>query len=81
MNSSIIEALQIMIIGIVIVVLFLIILVYVMKLVAAIVAQVDKLMPPPKTEAAPLPSAVQASGNDKMTAIAIALAHIHIAKK
>ncbi len=52
-----------------------------MKLVAAIVAQVDKLMPPPKTEAAPLPSAVQASGNDKMTAIAIALAHIHIAKK
>ena len=81
MNSSIIEALQIMIRGIVIVVFFLIILVYDMKLVAAIVAQVDKLMAPPKKEAAPLPSAVRASGNHQMTSIAIALAHIHIAKK
>lgn len=81
MNSSIIEALQIMVIGMGVVVLFLIILVYVMKIVAAIVAQVDKLMPPPKEEAAPLPTAVNTSGNDKMVAIAIALAHIHSSKK
>lgn len=81
MNSSIIEALQIMVIGMGVVVLFLIILVFVMKFVAGIVAQVDKLMPPPKEETSALPTAVQSSSNDKMVAIAIALAHIHSSKK
>ena len=46
MNSSIIEALQIMLIGMGVVVLFLIILVFVMKIVSSVVAQVDKLIPP-----------------------------------
>ncbi|MCZ9894044.1 OadG family protein [Brachyspira hyodysenteriae] len=50
MNSSIIEALQIMLIGMGVVVLFLIILVFVMKFVAGIGGQADKLMPPPKEE-------------------------------
>ena len=76
MNSSIIEALQIMLIGMGVVVLFLIILVYVMKLVAGIVAQVDKLMPPPQEE---IPTSVPSApiSSDKMVAVAIALAHVH----
>ena len=54
MNSSIVEALQIMLIGMSVVVLFLIILVFVMKIVASVVAQVDKLMPPAQEEHLPL---------------------------
>ena len=79
MNSSIIEALQIMLIGMGVVVLFLIILVFVMKFVAGIVAQVDKLMPPPKEETSAAPPVISSS-NDKMVAIAIALAHVHSSK-
>ncbi|PTY40417.1 OadG family protein [Brachyspira hampsonii] len=81
MNSSIIEALQIMIIGMAVVVLFLIILVFVMKIVGAIVAKVDKLMPPPQEAISSSPAPVQTSNNDKMVAIAIALAHVHSNKK
>lgn len=77
MNSSIMEALQIMVIGMGVVVLFLIILVFVMKFVSAVVAQVDKLMPPPQEAASSSPTPVQAVNNDKMVAIAIALAHVH----
>ena len=76
MNSSIMEALQIMVIGMGVVVLFLIILVFVMKFVAGIIAQVDKLMPPPKEETSAAPPVISSS-NDKMVAIAIALAHVH----
>ena len=79
MNGSIIEALQIMVIGMGIVVLFLIILVYVMKLVSVIIAQVDKIMPQKEEEQTALP--VQSVSNDKMVAIAIALAHAHSNKK
>ncbi|OEJ14236.1 sodium pump decarboxylase [Brachyspira hampsonii] len=80
MNSSIIEALQIMIIGMAVVVLFLIILVFVMKIVGAVVAKVDKLMPPQEAISSS-PAPVQTSNNDKMVAIAIALAHVHSNKK
>ncbi|WP_295158446.1 OadG family protein [uncultured Brachyspira sp.] len=77
MNSSIMEALQIMLIGMGVVVSFLIILVFVMKIVANVIAQVDKLMPPPKEEtSAP---AVSVS-SDKMIAAAIAIAHVHSSK-
>ncbi|WP_297205118.1 OadG family transporter subunit [uncultured Brachyspira sp.] len=77
MNSSIMEALQIMVIGMGVVVLFLIILVFVMKFVSTVVAQVDKLMPPPQEASVSSPAPVQAVNNDKMVAIAIALAHVH----
>ena len=77
MNSSIMEALQIMVIGMGVVVLFLIILVYVMKIVSTVVAQVDKLMPPPQEDSSSSPAPVQTVNNDKMVAIAIGLAHIH----
>lgn len=79
MNGSIIEALQIMLIGMGVVVLFLIILVYVMKLVSVIIAQVDKVMPQKEEKQTALP--VQSVSNDKMVAIAIALAHVHSNKK
>lgn len=79
MNGSIIEALQIMLIGMGVVVLFLIILVYVMKLVSAVIVQVDKIMPQKEEEQTALP--VQSVSNDKMVAIAIALAHVHSNKK
>ena len=76
MNSSIMEALLIMLIGMGVVVLFLIILVFVMKFVAGIVAQVDKLMPPPQEE---IPASAPAASisSDKMVAVAIALAYVH----
>ena len=80
MYGSIIEALQIMLIGMGVVVLFLIILVFVMKLVSAIVAQVDKVMPQ-KEEEKQTALPVQSMSNDKMVAIAIALAHVHSNKK
>ena len=79
MNVGIIEALQIMLIGMGVVVLFLIILVYVMKLVSVIIAQVDKVMPQKEEVQTALP--VQSVSNDKMVAIAIALAHVHSNKK
>lgn len=75
MNSSIIEALQIMLIGMCVVVLFLIILVYVMKIVAAIITQVNKLIP--NVQESSSPAQVQLSDNNKMVAIAIALACVH----
>ena len=81
MNSSIMEALLIMLIGMGVVVLFLIILVFVMKIVSSVVAQVDKLIPPPQEAIASSPAPVQTANNDKMVAIAIALAHMHSNKK
>ena len=77
MNSSIMEAIQIMLIGMGVVVLFLIILVFFMKVVSAVVAQVDKMMPPAQEESSSSPAPVQAVNNDKMVAIEIALAHVH----
>lgn len=77
MNSSIMEAIQIMLIGMGVVVLFLVILVFVMKVVSAVVAQVDKMMPPAQEGSSSSPAPVQAVNNDKMVAIAIALAHVH----
>ena len=77
MNSSIMEALQIMVIGMGVVVLFLIILVYVMKIVSTVIAQVDRLMPPLQEASSSSPAPVQTVNNDKMVAIAIALAHVH----
>lgn len=78
MNNDIIEALQIMLIGMGVVVLFLIILVFVMKLVSSVVAKLDKLMPVKQEEiSSPSTTATQSISNDKMIAIAIALAHVH----
>lgn len=79
MNNEILSAIQIMLIGMGVVVLFLIILVYVMKLVSVVVAQVNKIMPPPEEAVSSVP--VQSASGDKMKAIAIALAHIHSNKK
>lgn len=79
MNNEILAAIQIMFIGIGVVALFLIILVYVMKLVSVVVAQVNKIMPPQEEAVSSVP--VQSASGDKMTAIAIALAHIHANKK
>ena len=50
-----------------------------MKLVSVIIAQVDKIMPQKEEEQTALP--VQSVSNDKMVAIAIALAHVHSNKK
>ncbi|WP_432632121.1 OadG family transporter subunit [Brachyspira sp.] len=79
MNNDILAAVQIMFIGIGVVALFLIILVYVMKFVSVIVAQVNKIMPPPEEAISSVP--VQSASADKTKAIAIALAHIHSNKK
>lgn len=79
MNNDILAAIQIMFIGIGVVALFLIILVYVMKFVSIVVAQVNKIMPPQEEAVSSVP--VQSASGDKMTAIAIALAHIHSSKK
>lgn len=79
MNNEILAAIQIMLIGMGVVVLFLIILVYVMKFVSVVVAQINKMMPPQEEAISSAP--VQSASGDKMTAIAIALAHIHANKK
>lgn len=79
MNNDILAAIQIMFIGMGVVVLFLIILVYAMKLVSLIVAQIDKIMP--QKEEIVSDVKVQTANGDKLTAIAIALAHIHSNKK
>ena len=79
MNNDILSAVQIMFIGMGVVVLFLIILVYAMKLVSAVVAQINKIMPPEEESVSSVP--VQSVSMDKMKAIAIALAHIHSNKK
>ena len=79
MNNEILSAIQIMLIGMGVVVLFLIILVYVMKFVSVVVAQINKIMPPQEEAISSAP--VQSASGDKMTAIAIALAHIHANKK
>lgn len=79
MNNDILAAIQIMLIGMGVVVLFLIILVYAMKLVSVVVAQIDKIMPQKEETVSVVP--VQSASGDKMTAIAIALAHIHSDKK
>ena len=79
MSNDILSAVQIMFIGMGVVVFFLIILVYAMKLVSVIVAQVNKIMPPPEESVSSAP--VQSVSADKMKAIAIALAHIHANKK
>lgn len=79
MNNDILAAIQIMFIGMGVVVLFLIILVYAMKLVSLIVAQIDKIMP--QKEEIVSDVKVQTASGDKLTAIAIALAHIHSNKK
>ena len=79
MNNDILSAVQIMFIGMGVVVLFLIILVYAMKLVSAVVAQINKIMPPEEEAVSSVP--VQSVSMDKMKAIAIALAHIHSSKK
>ncbi|TXJ45636.1 sodium pump decarboxylase [Brachyspira aalborgi] len=79
MNNEILSAIQIMLIGMGVVVLFLIILVYVMKFVSVVIAQINKIMPPQEEAISSAP--VQSASGDKMTAIAIALAHIHANKK
>lgn len=72
MDNNIIEAIQIMFIGMAVVVIFLIILVYVMKLVSKVTAQIDKIMPN-KEET----NIISETRNDnKMIATAIALAHL-----
>lgn len=79
MSNDILSAVQIMFIGMGVVVFFLIILVYAMKLVSVVVAQVNKIMPPPEEAVSSTP--VQSVSADKTKAIAIALAHIHANKK
>lgn len=79
MNNDILAAIQIMFIGMGVVVLFLIILVYAMKFVSLIVAQIDKIMP--QKEEIVSDVKVQTASGDKLTAIAIALAHTHSNKK
>lgn len=79
MNNDILASIQIMLIGMGVVVLFLIILVYAMKFVSVVVAQVNKIMPPPEETVSAAP--VQSVNTDKTKAIAIALAHIHSNKK
>ena len=78
MDNGILASIQIMFIGMAVVILFLIIQIYIMKFVSVIVAKIDKIMPQKEEPISSAP--VQSINNDKMTAIAIALAHIHSGK-
>lgn len=72
----ILEGVQIMFIGMSVVGIFLVLLVFVMMLVNKLATFFDKIIPPKESLQSTQGSTVQAGGNDKLIAAAIAIAHL-----